>query len=104
MQMDKEKAEDFFSILYRGKHHLPSKVKPFGEGWSILYYGDIATYDFNFLTRLVFLAHDKCIRASVMQGGPGRIKIALHQRGGREGNMYNRHPTIESALEKWRLK
>lgn len=100
----KEEATKFFSILYRGEHHIPSELKPYGKGWKIAHYGDMATYDFDQLTRLVLLAHDKCIRASIMQSGPRRIGIAIWKRSARTGNMYEKHPTIETALAQWRTK
>lgn len=103
IQMSEQDAIDFFAVLYYGKHHFTSKIKPFGHGWSMNHYGDVASFDFNFLTRLVFLAHDRCIRTSIMQGGPGGVKIAIHQRV-REGGMAERHPTINQALETWREK
>lgn len=101
--LTKEEAEDFFGIIFYGKHHIPGEVKPFGRGWKInAYSGHFATFDYDNLTRLVFLCHDMCIRAEFVQGGPGRIGIAIWRRGGREGDMYFRHPTIDQALEKWR--
>lgn len=97
-----EEAEHFFSIFYRGKHHIPrSKIKPYGSGWCVNYSGDLSTFDGNMLTRLVFLAHDMCFRASIHPSGPGRIKIAVWKRDGRIGRMYERHPTINEALEVW---
>jgi len=91
----------FFSEFYRGEHHFPSKIKPFGLGYSISHFGPLATFDGDDLTRLVFLAHEKCIRVQVEQGGPNRLRIAIWRRE-REGCMYERHPTIEQALESWR--
>ena len=99
--MTYEDAENFFSELYYGKHHLPGKIKPWGEGWCINHLGELSTFDFDALTRLVFLAHDHCIRVSLMQGGIHSIKIAIWQRDGRTGSMYERHPTIEGALDIW---
>ena len=97
-----EQAESFFSELYCGKHHIPGKLKSFGEGWSINHFADLSTFDFDTLTRLVFLAHDKCMRVSIQQGGPGAVKIIVWQRKGRTGSMFERHPTIEGALAVWR--
>jgi len=110
IEMAKEEAVEFFSILYYGEHHIPAKghcgahgVKEFGYGsWFVNHRGDIATYDYDFLTRMVFLAHDKCYRASVQQAGPRTIKIVVFKRSGREGDMAERHPTIEQALAQWR--
>lgn len=64
---------------------------------------DLATYDVDALTRLVFAAHDRCCRVSVGPSGPGRLNIAVNPRAGREGDEYwHRHPTIETALADWR--
>ena len=96
-----EDAELFFDKLFMGKHHIPGKIKPYGEGWTVSHYGDMSTYDFDMLTRLVFLSHDMCMRSSVMQSGPRMVKIAVWKRI-REGSMSQRHPTIEEALTRWR--
>ena len=99
-----EDAEDFFSEIYFGKHHLPGKLKPYGEGWCVNHYGELATFDFDMLTRIVFLAHDRCMRVSIENSGPRMVKIVLWQRAGRKGSIYERHPTIEDSLEVWRKK
>jgi hypothetical protein len=102
--LTKEEAIEFFAILFRGEHHIPrSGVKPMGDqGWCVNYYGDLATFDFDSLTRFVFLAHDLCVRASVLSSGPRMVKLAIWKRSKREGSMFERHPTIESALASWR--
>lgn len=102
-QMPRETAVAFFAKLFHGEHHLPAEVKPWGRGWIISAHPSrFATFDFNDLTRLVLLAHDRCIRVEINSGGPGRIRIAVHQRDTREGSMMERHPTIEEALAYWR--
>jgi len=101
--LTKEEATEFFSILFHGEHHIPSDVKPFGHGWKISAHS-MATYDFDELTRLVFLAHDRCVRVEIVPSGPGRIGIAIWKRHGRNGDMYSRHPTIKCALVNWRMK
>ena len=101
MKMTHQEAEDFFSEIYFGLHHIPSKIKEFGRGWSINHYGDIATFDSNALTRLVFLAHDAGYRVGISQGSPRHIKISIWKRG-RDGGITEYHPTLENALAKWR--
>lgn len=103
-ELTKDEAIDFFAELYFGKHHFPGKIKEFGPGWCMNHYGNLATFDFDGLTRLVFLAHDRCVRVSIMSSGPRMIKIALHKRTTREGSMFERHPTIENALAEWRKR
>lgn len=104
MKTSYEVAEDFFSVLYHGKHHIPGKIRPFGQGWHVNHYGDLSTFDFDTLTRLVFLSHDYCIRSKIQQSGPRMVKICIWQRESREGAISNRHPTIETALSTWREK
>lgn len=98
-----EEAEHFFSTFFLGKHHIPrSGIKPYGSGWCVNCFDNLSTFDDDKLTRLVFLAHDMCFRASIRTGGPpNRIKIAIWKRGGRIGRMYERHPTISEALRMW---
>lgn len=62
----------------------------------------IATFDDDTLTRLVFAAHDECLRVELSQSRPGHLKILLHPRNLRDGRFCERHPTLESAVVKWR--
>jgi hypothetical protein len=98
----KEQAVSFFAELFGGEHHIPNGLKPYGSGWKVSCYGDLSTFDFDRLTRLVFLAHDRCVRAVVEQSGPRMVGIVIWQRAKREGSICERHPTIEQALEMWR--
>lgn len=103
--MDKEAAIEFFGEFFLGKHHIPATIHEWGEGWCINISRDLATFDFDDLTRLVFLAHDRCVRVSVSgDSGPRMIRICIWQRNTRspDGAFYDRHPTIEQALEIWR--
>jgi hypothetical protein len=100
-QLSRQEATAFFAELYRGEHHFPSDLKPYGLGWSMIHAVSLATFDFDNLTRLVLLAHDRCIRAEVSQGSPNRLRIAIWKRE-REGATYERHPTIEQAIEEFR--
>lgn len=100
--MSKDEAVSFFSVLYCGEHHIPGGgVKPFGLGWSVNHIGDLSTFDADKLTRLVFLAHDQCVRVEVQQGGPRAVKICIWKRS-REGSISTRHPRLEDAVAKWR--
>lgn len=85
--------------LFGGFHHV-FNVKKCGLGISIISADDLATFDFNRLTTLVFLAHDMCIRASVDRNSKG-VKICLWQRE-RKGGYSKRHPTLGQALEIYR--
>jgi hypothetical protein len=101
--LTKAEATEFFAEFYDGRHHIPkSGVKEFGDGWYVSHNrGDLATYDYNQLTRLVLMGHDKCIRVSVAPSNFNTLKICIWKRQ-REGGMSSRHPTLEQAIEKFR--
>jgi hypothetical protein len=101
--LTKDEATNFFSELFYGEHHIPSEVKQYGQGFAITTNrGNFATTDFNNLTRLVLMAHEKCIRAEITGSNKfGSITIAIWKRQ-REGGISQSHPTIEQAIEKYR--
>lgn len=103
-QMTPDQVECFGLLcdLMGGAHHVPD-VFAFGRGIKVnIYSGYLSTFDFDYLTRLVVFAHDRCIRAEIVQGGPGRVGVALHRRHTREGDISKRHPTIEEAITRIR--
>lgn len=103
-QMSKEEAMNFFSEFYGGEHHIPGKIHEFGQGWMIKHdRGDLATYDFNGLTRLVFMAHQKCLRVSIMPLNFSTIKLIVHKRE-KEGGMTEKHPTLSDAIKSYNEK
>jgi len=96
-------AIDFFSEFFLGKHHIPGgerRIHKWGSGYSINYNpGDLSTFDFDGLTSLVLMAHRDCIRADISGSGPGMVRLSIWKRDKREGRMYEKHPTIEQAIE-----
>jgi len=62
----------------------------------------MATFDFNGLTRLVFLAHDHCIRIEIAPLNPQLLRVLFHPRHVREGSICERHPTLEQAVASYR--
>lgn len=64
--------------------------------------GQLSTFDFDALTRLVFLAHDHCIRVQLSPCNGSHFKLMFHPRKTREGSMSERHPTLEQAVADWR--
>lgn len=95
---------DLLGDVYEGIYHLNynslRKVK-----WSDPDYIEVtvrhglATWDYNELTRLVVLCHDRLLRCAVHAAAPGYLKLCFSQREGREGSTSRRHPTIEHAVE-----
>jgi len=77
-----------------GRHHLP-KVYAWGVGVCINHHGDLSTFDYNRLTRLVLLAHRDAVRIEIASSGPRRVKIIAHRRKHGEGlSMFERHPCL----------
>ncbi|WP_312663621.1 hypothetical protein [Pantoea sp. CTOTU49201] len=85
-----------------GGNHLCGKVKPRSRGIELSTRGfRAATFDYDGLTKAVILAHDRFIRFEVEPSGPGMLKLVLFRRQP-EGRMYERHPTLEEAIAKYR--
>jgi hypothetical protein len=98
-----ERIRHVIAIAFGGLHHV-EKVKKFQEGrpdeyWSCLTYGDMATYDSNALTLLVIGAHRYGCRVGINAAGPRRLKITVWARPKRTGEFWERHPTMERAVE-----
>jgi hypothetical protein len=98
----KEEASKFFGVFYNGEHHLPSEVKPWGQGWTVNHRGDLASFDFSEMTRLVVMAHDCCVRISISPCKNDVLRICIWKRHSREGDMSLRHPDLESAIKTFR--
>ncbi len=100
-----KRVADLLGELARGIYHISDEVEK-GK-WSdwmveIRFGGSLSTFDFNDLTRLVFLAHDYCIRVEISPRANRYFTIRLHPRT-RDGDSFsNRHPSIEDALSAWR--
>lgn len=96
---------EMLADIYRGWHHVPAKVKPFGRGIECnVSRGGFATFDCDDLTRSVFMAHDRCIRLAIGPSGPGLIKLMLWKRAGRVGKFHERHPSLSEAVSDWNNK
>lgn len=96
-----DEAKEFFAELYYGDHHLPSKIKEWGYGFLVEDYAGMATFDFSGLTRFVLMCHEKCIRGEIKPSSPKSMKVIIHKRFTREGDVSLRHPTIEEAILKY---
>jgi hypothetical protein len=98
-----ERAEAVLSQVFGGMHHCRNVHRFFVgtemEMWEFNTFQELSTFDSNRLTELVIAAHDQCVRVTVGPSGPKRVKIQMWPRKGREGKLYNRHPTIEQAIE-----
>jgi hypothetical protein len=70
-------------------------------GASITTTRDLASYDGDALTRLVFAAHDRCCRVQAEPSAPNRLCVQVEPRT-RGGDIAHRHPTLDAALAGWR--
>ena len=99
MSDDQWECVKMFADVVGGFHHVTGTFKPQGDGIKVSAYASRwATFDFDGLTRLVLLAHDRMIRVAVAPSGPRMIGFEMWKRHTREGSMSERHPTIEQAL------
>jgi hypothetical protein len=104
MSDDQWECAQMFADVVCGFHHITGTVKPFGYGIKVSAYPSrFATFDFDGLTRLVLLAHDRMIRVQLEPSGPRMIGFAMWKRHHREGGMSERHPTIEQAISLHRM-
>lgn len=71
-----------------------------GRGVSLTWDRELASFDFNQLTLLVFLCHEARIRVEVISAGPKRLRLSFWQRVSPEenGNMACYHPSLDEAV------
>lgn len=95
----------FLSQLFCGFHHVGGTPKARCVGIEInLREHRLATFDFDYLTKAVIMAHNWGVRFSIEASGPGMIKLIMFKRHLRKGSMSERHPTISEAVEKYKNK
>ena len=68
------------------------------------YDNELATFDFDQLTALVFLAHWYCIRVSIKPCNFRYMKILFHRRKRTGDHMFDKHPTLEEAVDRFKQK
>ena len=109
MTPDQEYCKATLAEWAGGEHHL-NTVKPFGAGVCVNHMGDLSTYDFDGLTRLVILAHRDGVRIGVKSGAPCMVQITAFRRqigeliDGRQTGLRGRlpmsqwHPGIDNLI------
>lgn len=109
MSDDQWECSQMAADLMYGFHHV-SDLRRWGNGVAINHPNEIATFDFNAMTRLVVMAHDRMIRVGarveeierVFEGHEYttcHLVITFHKRHLRDGKMVARHPTLEEHVD-----
>jgi hypothetical protein len=103
------KVADILGQVWRGIYHLDQGgTRLCKVDWTddrfirITVTGELATFDSQHLTELVLAAHDGCVRVSVGACNMQRLQLNFSRRTARDGDLFSRHPTIETAVAAWR--
>ncbi len=95
--------------FYGGIYHAPEWRYLRQADWSaddwieVRHRGSLSTFDFDELTRLVFLAHDYAVRLQLEAvGGPKSLLCLCFHLRQHEGDRFQQHPRLEQAMTNWR--
>jgi hypothetical protein len=98
-----ELVADVLGQVYGGIYHIQSEVSHPRAEWEhpnrieICTYGDLSTYDFDILTKLVVLCHDNAIRLTVAPASNKFLRLIFFKRVRVSEHWSERHPTLEDA-------
>ena len=102
------KVADIVGMVFGGAYNAPINWETvdwdYGRGvsfvlrWSGM---ELATFDADKLTKLVFLCHEARIRCSVSPGGFRSLRLSFWQRT-EEGSIGRRHPNLDEAVTAFR--
>lgn len=98
------KVADIIGMVANGIYNAPVKWKSATLNMRfvrIVWQGELATWDSDGLTKLVFLAHEARIRVSIQGCGPRYTEIIFHPRV-HDGCIGRRHPNIDEAVTAFR--
>jgi hypothetical protein len=97
-----ENVADLLNDVWCGIYHIDDlflrKVDWTNKNWiRISIFGGLNSYDDDKLTRLIILAHDRCLRVEINPCNFNHLELLFHQRE-RVGDFYSRMPTMEDHL------
>ncbi len=99
-------AADLLGDWQRGIYHIRESAlaRARWDEWCVEIVLGISasTFDCDSLTRLVLLAHDRCIRVEISGCCARYLRLLLTPRDGVVGEISHRHPTIEQAISRHR--
>lgn len=99
------RLSDILGIAGGGIYNAPIQWDSLSWKWggsdslSLLWRGDLATFDHNDLTKLVVLCHRSCIRFDIEAASRGYLRLSFWQRHTRTGGIGRRHPDIYEAAD-----
>lgn len=100
-----KRVVDIVGMVGGGIYNAPISTKVDWEygynGVAFTWYREMASFDFNQLTLLVFLCHEARIRCQVESAGPKLLRLSFWQRKA-TGDMAVRHPNLEEAVANFR--
>lgn len=113
LKAEHAEATAFFAQLFYGDQHIDGPVEYMGHFLtkggvyrSKIHVTKLSTFDWDYLTRLVFIAHERSWRSALKQAG-NRMEMWLYitKRDRYEvgDDLTKYHPTLEQAVEKFRL-
>lgn len=96
---------DILGLASRGIYHMDAKQLKKADWLSddyitVLWYGEVATYDGDELTSLFLAAFDRGIRLSINAKAPRYLEIGFHAH--KSTSLCGTHPTLETAIARHR--
>lgn len=98
------RVADTLGDVFAGIYHLDrgalSRVDwSDADNIQVILYGELATWDFTHLTRLVLFAHNRHVRVAVSGASNRHLRVTFSRRD-RDGDTYHRHPTIDEQVRR----
>lgn len=97
-----EEVAEFLNVLGAGIYHLGSSglkkadwVNDYCIAINLSYPSNFATYDFDLLTKIVVLSHDRCLRVEMQAVAPRIMKLMFHRRERGATTNFAKMPTLE---------
>ena len=93
-------AADLMGDVFLGIYHIDTKQLRQVD-WADPSYivvpinSSLCTVDFDHLTRLMVLAHDRMMRVDIQGKSRGWLSVTITQRATRDGRLWDRCPTLE---------
>lgn len=95
---DEERFNVVVNYAFDGWHHVEGRKQAGTRTVSFTCYGDLSTYDFNVLTKLVLAAHAVRCLVELSQSQPRRIKVYLSARENKPKSWSEHHPSLDDLI------